>query len=63
MLKLAHPLLSNRELEKRPGFESRLLATTLPRCFPPWKVKPDCDALLDELCRTASRAVKADTLF
>jgi len=60
MLKLAHPLLTNRELEKLRRVSNRdLLATTLPALF---RVGDGPDGLiraLDELCRTASRSVKA----
>jgi glutamate synthase domain-containing protein 2/glutamate synthase domain-containing protein 1/glutamate synthase domain-containing protein 3 len=60
MLKLAHPLLSNRELEKLRRVSNRdLLATTLPALFPASEGQAGLRRALDELCRTASRAVKA----
>jgi glutamate synthase domain-containing protein 2/glutamate synthase domain-containing protein 1/glutamate synthase domain-containing protein 3 len=60
MLKLAHPLLSNRELEKLRRVSNRdLLATTLPALFPASDGESGLRRALDELCRTASRAVKA----
>src|SRR5271165_1100797 len=60
MLKLAHPLLSNRELEKLRRVSNRdLLATTLPALFPARDGEAGLRRALDELCRTASRAVKA----
>ncbi len=60
MLKLAHPLLSNRELEKLRRVSNRdLLATTLPALFPASDGEAGLKRALDELCRRASRAVKA----
>ena len=60
MLKLAHPLLTNRDLEKLRRVSNRdLLATTLPALF---RVRDGEDGLrraLDELCRRASQGVKA----
>jgi glutamate synthase (NADPH) large chain len=60
MLKLEHPLLTNRELEKLRRVSNRdLLATTLPALFRPNEGETGLKRALDELCRTASRAVKA----
>jgi len=60
MLKLEHPLLTNRELEKlrRVSFRD-LLATTLPALFRPAEAEAGLRRALDELCQRASRAVKA----
>ena len=60
MLKLAHPLLTNRDLEKLRRVSNRdLLATTLPALFPANEGETGLRRALDELCRRASRAVKA----
>ena len=60
MLKLAHPLLSNRELEKLRRVSNRdLLATTLPALFRAKDAEEGLKRALDELCQRASRAVKA----
>jgi glutamate synthase (NADPH/NADH) large chain len=60
MLKLAHPLLTNRDLEKLRRVSNRdLLATTLPALFPVSESEVGLQRALDELCRRASRAVKA----
>jgi glutamate synthase (NADPH) large chain len=60
MLKLAHPLLTNRDLEKLRRVSNRdLLATTLPALFPVSEGDVGLQRALDELCRRASRAVKA----
>jgi len=60
MLKLAHPLLTNRELEKLRRVSNRhLLATTIPALFPASEGEAGLKRALDELCRTASRSVKA----
>ena len=60
MLKLAHPLLTNRDLEKLRRVSNRdLLATTLPGLFPANERETGLRRALDELCRRASRAVKA----
>jgi glutamate synthase (NADPH) large chain len=60
MLKLAHPLLTNRELEKLRRVSTRdLLAITLPALF---RVKDGVDGLkraLDDICQRASLAVNA----
>ncbi|HEY1677481.1 MAG TPA: glutamate synthase large subunit [Candidatus Sulfotelmatobacter sp.] len=60
MLKLAHPLLTNRDLEKLRRVSNRdLLATTLPALFRPSEGEPGLRRAIDELCRRASQAVKA----
>jgi glutamate synthase domain-containing protein 2/glutamate synthase domain-containing protein 1/glutamate synthase domain-containing protein 3 len=60
MLKLEHPLLTNRELEKLRRVSYRdLLATTLPTLFRVGEGEPGLQRALDELCQRASRAVKA----
>ena len=60
MLKLAHPLLSNRELEKLRRVSNRdLLATTLPALFRASEGEAGLKRALDELCQRASLAVKA----
>jgi len=60
MLKLAHPLLSNRELEKLRRVSNRdLLATTLPTLFRASDGEAGLKRALDELCKRASLASKA----
>jgi glutamate synthase domain-containing protein 2/glutamate synthase domain-containing protein 3 len=60
MLKLAHPLLTNRELEKLRRVSNRdLLATTLPALFRASEGEAGLHRALDELCQRASRSVKA----
>jgi len=60
MLKLAHPLLTNRDLEKLRRVSNRdLLATTLPALFRVSEGEAGLQRALDELCRRASQAVKA----
>jgi glutamate synthase (NADPH) large chain len=60
MLKLAHPLLTNRELEKLRRVSNRdLLATTLPALFRVGEGENGLKQALDELCRRASQAVRA----
>ena len=60
MLKLAHPLLTNRDLEKLRRVSNRdLLATTLPALFRASDGESGLRRALDELCRRASQAVKA----
>jgi len=60
MLKLEHPLLSNRELEKLRRVSNRdLLATTLPALFRASEGEAGLKRALDELCQRASLAVKA----
>jgi len=60
MLKLEHPLLTNRELEKVRRVSNRdLLATTLPTLFRASEGEAGLKRALDELCQRASLAVKA----
>jgi glutamate synthase (NADPH) large chain len=60
MLKLEHPLLTNRELEKLRRVSNRdLLATTLSALFRASEGEAGLKRALDELCQRASRAVKA----
>src|ERR1700685_804473 len=60
MLKLAHPLLSNRELEKLRRVSNRdLLATTLPALFRAGEGEAGLKRALDELRQRASLSVRA----
>jgi glutamate synthase (NADPH) large chain len=60
MLKLDHPLLTNRELEKLRRVSNRdLLATTLSALFRASEGEAGLKRALDELCQRASRAVRA----
>src|SRR5271167_1400532 len=60
MLKLAHPLLTNIELEKlRRVSTGDLLAITLPALFRAAEGEAGLKRALDELCRRASLAGKA----
>jgi len=60
MLKLPHPLLTNRDLEKLRRVSNRdLLATTLPALFRASDGDLGLKRALDELCQRASLAVKA----
>jgi glutamate synthase (NADPH) large chain len=60
MLKLDHPLLTNRELEKLRRVSNRdLLAITLSALFRASDGEAGLKRALDELCQQASRAVKA----
>jgi len=60
MLKLAHPLLTNRDLEKLRRVSNRdLLATTLPTLFRASEGESGLKRALDELCQRALLAVKA----
>jgi glutamate synthase domain-containing protein 2/glutamate synthase domain-containing protein 1/glutamate synthase domain-containing protein 3 len=60
MLKLAHPLLTNRELEKLRRVSNRdLLATTLSTLFRAGDGENGLKRALEELCQRASLAVKA----
>jgi glutamate synthase domain-containing protein 2/glutamate synthase domain-containing protein 1/glutamate synthase domain-containing protein 3 len=60
MLKLEHPLLTNRELEKLRRVSHRdLLATTLPALFRASDGEAGLKRGLDELCQRASLSVKA----
>ncbi len=59
-LKLPHPLLTNRDLEKlRRVSTSDLLATTLPLLFRVSGGEKELERALDGLCRSASLAVKS----
>ena len=59
-LKLPHPLLTNRDLEKlRRVSTSDLLATTLPMLFRVAGGEKELERALDGLCRSASLAVKS----
>ena len=59
-LKLPHPILTNRDLEKlRRVSSGDLLATTLPTLFRAATAKQDCEHALDDLCRRASLAVES----
>jgi glutamate synthase (NADPH/NADH) large chain len=60
MLKLEHPLLTNRELEKlRRVSAGDLLATTLPALFRASEGEAGLKRALDELCQRASLSVRA----
>ena len=60
MLKLAHPLLTNRDLEKLRRVSNRdLLATTLSTLFRASEGEAGLKRALDELCQRASLAVRA----
>jgi glutamate synthase (NADPH/NADH) large chain len=60
MLKLEHPLLTNRDLEKLRRVSNRdLLATTLPALFRASDGEAGLKRALDELCQRASRSVRA----
>src|SRR5256884_7725977 len=60
MLKLEHPLLTNRDLERLRRVSNRdLLATTLPTLFQASDGEAGLKRALDELCRRASHAVRA----
>src|SRR5580692_2550439 len=59
-LKLPHPLLTNRDLEKlRRVSTSDLLASTLPLLFRVAGGEKELERALDALCRSASLAVKS----
>jgi glutamate synthase domain-containing protein 2/glutamate synthase domain-containing protein 1/glutamate synthase domain-containing protein 3 len=59
-LRLEHPILTNRDLEKlRRVSTSDLLTTTLPALFPVKDGKMGLERALDALCRRASLAVQA----
>jgi glutamate synthase domain-containing protein 2/glutamate synthase domain-containing protein 3 len=59
-LKLPHPILTNRDLEKlRRVSRGDLLATTLPALFRGADGEPGLKRALDELCQRASLAVKS----
>jgi glutamate synthase (NADPH) large chain len=60
LLKLPHPVLTNRDLEKlRRVSRGDLLATTLSTTFPAAEGGPGLRRSIDELCRRASLAVRA----
>ncbi len=60
MLKLEHPLLTNREFEKLRRVSHRdLLATTLPALFRANEGEAGLKRALEELCQRASLSVKA----
>ncbi len=59
-LKLQHPLLTNRDLEKlRRVSQGDFLATTLPMLFRPDGGEEDLERALDGLCRRASLLIKS----
>ncbi len=59
-LKLPHPIVSNREIEKlRRVSQGDFLATTLPTMFPVDDGEKAMERALDGVCRRASLAVKA----
>ncbi|BDC52860.1 glutamate synthase [Bryobacterales bacterium F-183] len=59
-LKLAHPILTNRDLEKiRRISQGDFLATTLPTLFLVDKGERGLKRALDQLCRSASHAIKS----
>src|SRR5450432_2208370 len=59
-LKLPHPLLSNRDLEKlRRVSQGDFLATTLPTLFPADQGSKGLERALTQLCRRASLAIQS----
>ena len=59
-LKLPHPILTNRDLEKLRRISSGdLLAITLPALFPAAESESGLERALDQLCRSASLAVSS----
>ncbi len=59
-LKLPHPILTNRDLEKlRRVSQGDFLATTLPMLFPVADGAKGLERALAELCRHASQAIKS----
>ena len=59
-LKLPHPILTNRDLEKlRRVSTSDLLATTLPMLFPVQEGEKALERTLEGLCRRASLAIRS----
>jgi glutamate synthase domain-containing protein 2/glutamate synthase domain-containing protein 1/glutamate synthase domain-containing protein 3 len=59
-LKLPHPILGNRSLEKlRRVSQGDFLATTLPTLFPVEDGEKGLERALDQLCRRASLAIKS----
>src|SRR4029077_12676798 len=60
LLRMEHPILTNRDLEKlRRVSQGDFLATTLPALFPANDGEKGLEKALDDLCRQASRAIKA----
>jgi hypothetical protein len=59
-LRMEHPILTNRGLEKlRRVSQGDFLATTLPALFPANEGEKGLEKALDDLCRQASRAIKS----
>jgi glutamate synthase (NADPH/NADH) large chain len=59
-LKLPHPILTNRDLEKlRRVSQGDFLATTLPMLFPVEEGAKGMERALTQLCRHASQAIKS----
>src|SRR5579872_4113193 len=59
-LKLPHPILSNRDLEKlRRVSQGDFLATTLPMLFPVEDGRKGLERALDQLCKRVSVAIKS----
>src|SRR5438552_10438711 len=59
-LRLEHPILTNRDLEKlRRVSQGDFLATTLPALFPAAEGEKGLEQALDNLCRRASLAIKS----
>src|SRR3989454_1134117 len=59
-LRLEHPILTNRDLEKlRRVSQGDFLATTLPALFPAAEGEKGLEQALDALCRRASLAIKS----
>ena len=59
-LRLEHPILTNRDLEKlRRVSQGDFLATTLPALFPAGDGEKGLEQALDALCRRASLAIKS----
>src|ERR671938_1926550 len=59
-LKLPHPILTNRDLEKmRRVSQGDFLATTLPMLFPVEDGAKGLERALTQLCRHASQAIKS----
>ncbi len=60
LLRMEHPILTNRDLEKlRRVSQGDFLATTLPALFPAADGEMGLEKALDDLCRQASRAIKS----
>src|SRR5713101_2441466 len=59
-LRMEHPILTNRDLEKlRRVSQGDFLATTLPALFPANDGEKGLEKALDDLCLQASRAIKS----